>query len=870
MGSDQAGMNAYDLFISYSHDDIALVERLVARLKHDGFRVWFDRKDMSPTHSVGGNLADALDRCRQTLICLSDSYCTKDYTLWELQLNFLKDPANRDRRTIPAIVRGPLTVAVPAEVRPIPSVDLTNPATYDSEYERIKSAIARTPPPERKCPSPEEVDALRQLDPDKALVLMIRYARDLYGFIFSQEKIGEAVPQSWKDLAATLLEQPSTLPVEVRMHIHAILQYADLIQHGASTAAIQPGLHALRALSVWASGHYNVASAPEDPFVAFWRQFDQEWPSKDVPYQLMDGRRRLTPVGAVHPGRKFDDRSGADLLIVPVEPERWPTLVSDVEHCRLASDKPPSPLTVLFFRQFDWPNLGTWALLALGGADGCRLEQMRTHVGSFPPSLAMALGRQLLRAFQMQRNRSEGLTCALFVPDNVVLDRSGLVKIVWNWTPQDSGHAVDHDAHAADRGEFWFSRAGQKTMDEARRRGWVLVHRCATDLLSGCPEATTPAWRSAATVEDALQVLDALPRPEADDQDIVRTAVECTLENKLLPPWMSTLSADEPTPEHPPPRPHSQPAAAFRLLSTIRVRGAHGAWPLGDSHVVVWQNDQILSVRSAADGAEVWRDAMPADVRLARVAADGEFTLASWQGDLRCFRDDGLRGHHSMGWTIGDVRPFGGRWLAGTWDGRLLLVGGERPACELQPSVTDGVWRIAVSSDDNRFAVLSLRRSVSVFEGGRRTGQTASIDDACDIAFANGEVVVLAGEKLVRVGRLGDLERPDRVPSRGALRLLTCPPDERCLVGNERGQSWIVDRAGTYPRGPWLPPGDRSLTTAAAFRRMTVRADPGWAYWRNGTKIVAWHEASSATLSRDGRRIVVVLPDAVELYQDAG
>src|ERR1035437_7685093 len=106
----------FDVFISYARTDSVQVERLVARLRNDGFRVWFDRDEMAGGHTTIGQLADGIACSAHMIACLSDAYVDRDYTAFELQTNQALDPANRQNRTIPILIR-PLTKPVPIQIR---------------------------------------------------------------------------------------------------------------------------------------------------------------------------------------------------------------------------------------------------------------------------------------------------------------------------------------------------------------------------------------------------------------------------------------------------------------------------------------------------------------------------------------------------------------------------------------------------------------------------------------------------------------------------------------------------------------------------------------------------------------------------------
>ena len=355
----------------------------------------------------------------------------------------------------------------------------------------------------------------------------------------------------------------------------------------------------------------------------------------------------------------------------------------------------------------------------------------------------------------------------------------------------------------------------------------------------------------------------------------MRVAVECWLDHKDLPPWLDKLEEPEPKPVPPVPQPPAEekiePAsplpqrpAGLYLAFKISVVSL-GAWPLGADNVVVWQPDRHLAIMPV-DGGQSWRDDKPIRVRRVSLASGG-LAIGSWEGYVRWFAEGRLMGSAAARWTIGDLQSYMGDWLAGSWNGQLQILSGDGASQPVNPAPQDGVCRIAVSRGE-RFATLSMRGDVSLYNGAR-TGQTEPLPFAYGLAFADGILVVLTEPGLVAVEPGGRTGRPDRLPARGALRLVASPAEEKCLLVNERGQSWIVDRTGTYPRGPWLPRGDDSLVTACNFRRCIAAADGGgYVYWRDAFKVRTWPEALYATISPDGRRIIVTQPDVVEVYDE--
>jgi hypothetical protein len=855
----------YDVFVSYSREDGEVVGGLVERLRRDGYTVWFDETDMPAAGGVGDCLDHALSSCRQAIICLSDDYCRKDYTQYELRLNFQLDPANLRDRTIPVIVR-PLTVPVPAEIKIIPWADLTDPASFESQYRRVAASIV-SKRPQPSFASAAEIRSLRRLqNADLVLVQMMRYAKELYAFVYGRE-ISGPVPQETTELAAKL-KHCRKLPVFVHMHISTIQGYAALIDYrDISLATVEPGLQALSGLSTWASQRYDVKREEEDPFEALWRQLSQEWGHDgaarlpQASYELADGWRRFTAMGAVYRGRNTEDGSPADLLLVPVPRSRAQSFVSEMERC---GGGETAPLLVRARGWFEAPEAGEWGFVALGRPEAVTLQVLGERFQPLPQGLALALSAQLLRAYGQVSSASPAVAHCLFRPGNLVVDRSGVVRLRWDWSQQDPEQDGDHPATVRRREGFWFCRTDRASEEAARQGDWAAVRSVVAETLRGSGDLSGAIAQveAAKSIDEALGVIAQAASVPADDQEILRVAVESCFEGNSLPAWLWPPRA---APAQPPP-PAAPPPENLRLRCRILV-DCLKAWPLGDDGVVGWQSDGRLVLLRLEDGGTVWCDAKPMRPRVAARSPEGAVAIGSWEGEVRWFADGRLQGSTRLGWTIGDIRAHQGHWLAGSWNGHLQVLGKGGEPAELLP-VPDGVFCIAVSGGDDS-AALSLGGVVSVYQAGERVAQTTPLRKAADMAFASGVLLVLTDEGLITVGAGGRVGKPDRLPARGALRLVTCPDTESCLLASERGHSWIIDRSETYPRGPWLPRGDVTLETARGFRRCTVASDGGgYGYWRDGARACNWAEALAASISVDGRRIVVTMPGVIEVYED--
>jgi hypothetical protein len=842
----------YDLFVSYASEDLEPVERLVKRLGDDGYALWFDKTDMMARGTVADNLKQALGRCRQTLICLSDAYCKKDYTRFEVQLNFEMDPANLRERTISAVVRGPLTAAVPAQIVCVPRVDLTDAAKYEMEYQRLKRSILPASQPLPAFPMPAEIMALRKLStPVEVLVAIRRRAVELFSYMYRKE-LGEAAPADLMK-AAEALANCKKLSADIRLHIRTIPDYAKLIDGEFSRDSTEPAFQALLRLSLWACQRYGDPTPAADPFLAFWDQVVPHLPSADLPFQLAGNRRGLTAAGAVFLGQGTEGGSQWDLSAIPSRSARATELSSEVDCCKGLGEK--SPLAVEWHKGFEFPSIGAWRLIASRRPHGVSIPALVERFRPLPERLAGAVFRETWDAYSTLAAKAPVLAASLFRLENVVLDRAGSVRLAWNWDrPGAKEETVSID-------NLWFCRpAGGAT---------------AAAEFASAGDALKAALRQAIGVEPAPAGQGSASGGE--DRHILHVVVDSFLERKDLPDWLKAVPLPPPPPppqpvtEAPPePQPVPGPAPvppAVPVQDRWRIPvDCHCAWPLGTDRILAWGLDDSLAIYRFEDGSMLWSDAGPFHWRVGALAPDGGVAVGSWEGEVHWFGAEGLEGSARLDGPIGDIRPLAGRWLAGSWNEKLKLLGGHQPAAAL-PDVTDGVRRIAAGAGD-LFAVLSLQNCVSLYRAGHRVAQIGPLFGARDLAFSRGCPLVLTAAGLVTIDSSGKPGTPDHPPSRTGVQLLASPPNPACLLVNDQGQSWIVDEAGTYPRGPRLP-GGRNMTTACGFDRCVAQTQIGFTYWRNGAKVRSWRDAVCAVLSPDGQRVVAALPGEVEVFRDS-
>jgi len=92
---------SYDVFLSHSSKDKAIVRPLAKRLKADGIRVWFDEWNILPGDSIPAKIEEGLEFSRVLILCMSANAFGSDWAQLESGTFRFRDPLNKMRRFIP-------------------------------------------------------------------------------------------------------------------------------------------------------------------------------------------------------------------------------------------------------------------------------------------------------------------------------------------------------------------------------------------------------------------------------------------------------------------------------------------------------------------------------------------------------------------------------------------------------------------------------------------------------------------------------------------------------------------------------------------------------------------------------------------------
>ena len=91
----------YDLLLSHSAKDKAVVREVAERLRKDGVKVWFDEWVLKPGDHIQGKIEEGLERSRVLVLCMSANAFGSDWAQLESGTFRFRDPLNKERRFLP-------------------------------------------------------------------------------------------------------------------------------------------------------------------------------------------------------------------------------------------------------------------------------------------------------------------------------------------------------------------------------------------------------------------------------------------------------------------------------------------------------------------------------------------------------------------------------------------------------------------------------------------------------------------------------------------------------------------------------------------------------------------------------------------------
>jgi len=129
----------YDVFLSHSAKDKAVVRDIAERLRKDGVKVWFDEWVLNPGDSIPAKIEEGLERSRVLVLCMSANAFGSDWAQLESGTFRFRDPLNKERRFVPlrldhAPIKGSLAQFLYINWRP---------TEHEQEYAKLIEACRR-------------------------------------------------------------------------------------------------------------------------------------------------------------------------------------------------------------------------------------------------------------------------------------------------------------------------------------------------------------------------------------------------------------------------------------------------------------------------------------------------------------------------------------------------------------------------------------------------------------------------------------------------------------------------------------------------------------------------------------------------------
>lgn len=128
------GGGSYNIFLSHSRRQKPWVRRIVAFLREQGLKVFFDEDSIIPGENIVIALEDAIESSEVLVLVLSRSSVYSNWVAFETTLRIYSDPLNSRRRLVPILIEPVDRTLIPSSVRQLDTVDLTDPANREIEF----------------------------------------------------------------------------------------------------------------------------------------------------------------------------------------------------------------------------------------------------------------------------------------------------------------------------------------------------------------------------------------------------------------------------------------------------------------------------------------------------------------------------------------------------------------------------------------------------------------------------------------------------------------------------------------------------------------------------------------------------------------
>lgn len=141
----------YDLFLSHNRAQKDWVREVAKQLRALGLDVFFDEDTVEPGEPIITSLERGLQASRRVLLVLAPSAIKSKWVALERTITQHSDPSAVRKKLIPILLEPIPINKVPAAVRALNIIDLTNPVTRDERYAFVLKHLGI---PEHSIPPP--------------------------------------------------------------------------------------------------------------------------------------------------------------------------------------------------------------------------------------------------------------------------------------------------------------------------------------------------------------------------------------------------------------------------------------------------------------------------------------------------------------------------------------------------------------------------------------------------------------------------------------------------------------------------------------------------------------------------------------------
>lgn len=210
-------VKSYDLFLSHNRQQKPWVRELAGFLRDLGLTVFFDEDCIKPGQDIVLALEQAIEASDTVVLIISRSALRSKWISLETALRIYDDPLGETRALVPILVEPVDWSQVRGVVRRLDRVDLTDPATRETEFLHFLRSIGV---PNEKCrpiqtwPEPVGIDEIYVADVNSVISagwsgedLLERLISLDYEMFEDLEQAHEGVPKQW---APVFMSHPDT------------------------------------------------------------------------------------------------------------------------------------------------------------------------------------------------------------------------------------------------------------------------------------------------------------------------------------------------------------------------------------------------------------------------------------------------------------------------------------------------------------------------------------------------------------------------------------------------------------------------------------------------------------------------------------